>query len=265
MKEGLRKLPLPMPQQALDEAHARLLATAKRTLRTQSFGASRPAELTSAASETRTALADANFVASQHACDEAWAKCEAAVRAGRVAWLPSTARFAARIGACNATLGACVGPAAAHFHETLLPRLAAEGAAEYTESYRERLHRALVVGSVTGVLVFRLLLRSALLEMLCAIVFVGVELLPALLPFGAGSAWLWENAYVRRAVEVYELLVYNQVWDLEYLLPLLALGVPALVCACRVRRRRLGGGASGASLAQVVVESAKEKDHAKDR
>ena len=155
--------------------------------------------------------------------------------AGKHAWLPSTSRFAARVTACNSTMSACIGPAAARFHNELLPALAAEGAAEYTASYREQLHRFLVIASVGGVLISRLLLKSTVLELVCAIAFVGVELLPALLPFGYGSQWVWESAYVHTAVGVYEAVVFNPLWDLERMLPVI-LVFCAVGCACRSTR-----------------------------
>ena len=65
------------------------------------------------------ALNDANFVASQRACDAAWSSCESSVRsASKGAWLPSTSRYAARIATCNATLTTCIGPASAKFHNS---------------------------------------------------------------------------------------------------------------------------------------------------
>ena len=256
LKDGLKLLKLPLAQTALEAAHARLLVAAQRTLREQSFGASQPTELATAAAEALKALSDANFVASQRSCDDAWSSCEASIRGSKGAWLPSTSRFTARIAACNATMGACVGPAADHFHLQLLPRLAADGASEYASTYREQLHRALVVGSVAGVLVSRLLLRSTLLELLCAALFICVELLPALLPFGVGAQWLWDTSYVRRSVDVYEALVFNAVWDLEQMMPVLLIGC-ALVCICRwVRSRRRRRGATAVTAGSSIVQAA---------
>ena len=65
LKDGLKLLKLPLAQTALEAAHARLLVAAERTLREQSFGASQPTELATAAAEALKALSDANFVASQ--------------------------------------------------------------------------------------------------------------------------------------------------------------------------------------------------------
>ena len=150
-------------------------------------------------------------------------------------------------------------------------RLAAEGISEYEASYRDKLHRALVVGSVVGVLVSRLLLKSCALELACALVFVGVELLPALVPFGAASRWLWESRHVHTLVELYEASVYNGLWDLEQLGPVLLLLALAGCCVSRARRMKRQGAPApgarskasgtgmwpmGAELAEVVVAGA---------
>jgi len=87
----------------------------------------------------------------------------------------------------------------------MLPKMASEGSAEYAASYRDKLHRAIVVGTVCGVLLSRFCLRSSLLEFVFAAAFVAVELLPAILPFGAGFAWLGSSPRVQRALDMYKL------------------------------------------------------------
>ena len=172
LQDGLRALPLPMRPEELTAAHSKLLAAAEATLAAESFGASHPQELATGAQAALAALADANFVASQRACDALWSVCEQSVTASRGSWLPSTARYAARLAACNTTIEGCVGPAAAKFHEQMLPRLASEGAAEYDASYRQNLHRAMIVTTVAGIVVARFCLRSSALELLCILAFV---------------------------------------------------------------------------------------------
>ena len=205
LRERLRALPLPLPASELERRHAEMLAAAQTSLQQRSFGATDPAQLTTGARDALTALKDANFVASQTACDAAWAACELAVKRGSGAWLPSLGRFAARVASCNATLTTCLGPAAPRFHGELLPRLVAEGTVAYTASYHERLHRALVAAAVCGVLASRFCLRSTLLELLCALAFLTLEVLPALLPFGVGATWLWSAIGVQRALDACKL------------------------------------------------------------
>ena len=241
----------------------RLLEEAERTLNDQSFGASHPEEIREGAKAALAALNDANFVASQRACDAAWSSCESSVRsASKGAWLPSTSRYAARIATCNATLTTCIGPASAKFHNTLLPQLATEGTAEYVAGYKDRLHRSLVVGSVVGVLLSRFCLKSALLETLCGLAFVCLELLPALVPFG--FSWLGSSERVQRAVELYEAIVFNPIYDLDQLVPILVVGIPLLLIVrrwkrCRRENRRQlkswGGG-----VVEVVVDGTAKAD-----
>jgi hypothetical protein len=137
LRKELQALPLPLPQAELEAAYGRLLAAAERSLREQSFGATEPAVLDKDAQESLRYAPDANIVASQKACDTAWGVCQAGVRSGKVAWLPSTGRFASRVAACNATLASCVGPASARFHQSLLPQLSLEGTSDCTPSWTE--------------------------------------------------------------------------------------------------------------------------------
>jgi hypothetical protein len=126
----------------------------------ESFGELEPVQLAERATDVLRSIADANFVASQRACDKLWGQCEQNLKRGTSAWLPSTSRYHAQIEACNATLDGCVGPAAARFHDVLLPQVAREGAIAYASSYRDRLHRSLVASSVMGVLLARFVVRS---------------------------------------------------------------------------------------------------------
>jgi hypothetical protein len=258
LTSALHSLPLPMSDGALAAAHAAFLAKAEASLREASFGELDPSQLAKSAEAAARAIRDANFVASQRACDALWAACEGTLKREGGAWLPSTARYAAHVAACNATLEGCVGPAAARFHEVLLPRAASQGADEYAASYRDKLHRAAVGATVFGVLVARFVLRSSILEALCAIAFCVLELLPAALPFGFGASLLWKSSRVEQVVATYESIVYNSWWDLNSLLPALILAVPLLLLlrrCTRARRRRRGAKDGGGSdgLSQVVI------------
>ena len=157
----------------------------------------------------------------------------------------------------------CVGPAAARFHESLLPQLATEGRTAYRAAYRERLHRAAVALSIVGVLGARFCVRSWLLELACALGFVLLELLPSLDPFGLSSQLVWGSSRVEHAVDTYERLVFNQYWDLGELLPRCAIASSALYVLRRLVLSRLRRGkhkpeareqGGGADLAQVVIK-----------
>ena len=263
LQAALKSLSLPMDASDLAATHNRLLEEAERTLNDQSFGASHPEEIREGAKAALAALNDANFVASQRACDAAWSSCESSVRsASKGAWLPSTSRYAARIATCNATLTTCIGPASAKFHNTLLPQLATEGTAEYVAGYKDRLHRSLVVGSVVGVLLSRFCLKSALLETLCGLAFVCLELLPALVPFG--FSWLGSSERVQRAVELYEAIVFNPIYDLDQLVPILVVGIPLLLIVRRWRRCRRENRRQlkswGGGVVEVVVDGTAKAD-----
>ena len=54
----------------------------------------------------------------------------------------------------------------------------------------------------------------------CRVSQVCLEVLPSLLPFGAGFAWLGSSSRVQRLLSAYEIIVYNRYFDLEQSLPL---------------------------------------------
>ena len=91
-----------------------------------------------------------------------------------------------------------------------------------------------------------------------------LEVLPSLLPFGAGFTWLASSHHVQRLLYAYEAVVYNRYCDLEQALPLVLLGVAMLMLYQRMRRRRqvgkratgTGSSAETADLNQVVVTKA---------
>jgi hypothetical protein len=182
----------------------------------------------------------------------------------RRAAVPARARVADRV------IGSCDRP---HTHSLVIrisrltPKLSLPADAT---GYRERLHRALVLASVCGLLASRFCVKSALLELVCAIAFMILELLPAVVPFGAGYSWLASSARVQGAVDTYESIVFNKWWDLNDLLPILLLAVLTLILArrcARARRRRnrkgaaigkggRSGDASPSGLSQIVVTKA---------
>ena len=63
-------------------------------------------------------------------CAALWKKCERTLESVKLASLPSRRRFNARLGSCNATMAACVGPAEGGFRSQLA-QAASEGAVEY--------------------------------------------------------------------------------------------------------------------------------------
>ena len=211
---------------------------------------------------------DANFKASQLACETLWESCEAALAEARGGYLPSAARFEHRIGRCNATMARCVGPTAAGFARKM-HQLAAAKRAEFDAEFDAALSRAVFVGALAGALFFRFIHRVPLLELACFALLLLVEVLPKFLPLYGGPSTVWRTERGARLLDAYEAIVFNQLWDLNEAGPLaLLVGVPLLV-VCKLwrwaRRPRLTSkkhpsfvapgpqGAGSAALTEVLV------------
>ena len=167
-------------------------------------------------------LGNANFRASHDVCKGLWDGCAQQIARVRLATLPSRRRFRARLEQCNGTLAACVGPAAADFHQRL-DTAATTGAAEYGEQFLQKLSQQLVIFCVLGILVFRYLAVSGLAELLCWLLLVAAEVLPRLnsvtslssIGGEAASPTFWSTPAGAAFLEAYEVVVFNEYADAD--------------------------------------------------
>ena len=177
LQAALRALPLPLQTDALSSAVEVAVAAAAGSLHRRSFGAEAAVmdkQFEEQAQPAVRAATDANFRASHQVCAVLWKKCSHTLASVKTASLPSRRRFHARLGSCNVTMAACVGPAEAGY-TTLLGQAAAEGAVEYGAQFYSRLSHMLVLVCAVGVLTFRYIYQNGLAELLCWLVLIGAE------------------------------------------------------------------------------------------
>jgi len=248
LQVALRALPLPLQTDALSSAVEVAVAAAASSLHRRSFGAEvarMDKQFEEQAQPAVRAATDANFRASHQVCAVLWKKCAHTLASVKTASLPSRRRFHARLGSCNATMAACVGPAEAGY-KTLLAQAASEGQVEYGEQFYSRLSHMLVLVCAVGVLTFRYIYQNGLAELLCWLVLIGAEVLPrltAMTQFTEGlmpASTFWESPNGQKLVNFYEVAVYNEYADAEDYLyigacVLLALLAWRFVCVCRQR------------------------------
>ena len=248
LRSALAALPLPLPTAALGAGTAAALDAALATLHRRSFGSETEAvdkDFEAQAQPAIRAATDANFRASHHVCGGLWKSCSASLAALKTVSLPSKRRFHARLASCNATMAACVGPAAGGYVQ-MMADAAAEGASEYGAQFYSKLSHMLVLCCAVGVLTFRYVYVSGLAELVCWFVLVGAEVLPrlsALTQFSDVSAPFWESPNGQKFIEAYEAAVYNEYADAEdwlYVLLVIAAALLAWRCCCKCRERCCG-------------------------
>lgn len=118
------------------------------------------------------------------------------------------------------------------------------GREELAAKFSSQLLTAATLAGVGGVFFFRFVLKFFVAEMFCGLFLVLMGILPRLLPIW-GAGMLWETPRGQAALQAYESIVFNQIWDLNDLLPPLMLAVPALVllrCVCSYCAGRRGRG-----------------------
>uniref|UniRef100_A0A7S0JM89 Uncharacterized protein n=1 Tax=Calcidiscus leptoporus TaxID=127549 RepID=A0A7S0JM89_9EUKA len=112
---------------------------------------------------------------------------------------------------------------------------------EMTNRFHAQLTYLLTLSALGGILFFRFVVRSGVLELLCGVLLLALYVLPRLLPFSDGADAIWRSPAGQRVVQAYEALVYNTLWDLNEGLHWALLAVAALLllrCYCRSRRRQ---------------------------
>ena len=249
LQATLNALPLPLSADNLTSTVEAAVAAAIAALHRRSFGAEATVmdkQFEAQAQPAVRAATDANFRASHQVCASAWRQCSSALASVKAASLPSRRRFVARLGSCNATMAACVGPAEAQYRQQLL-QAAADGAREYGTQFYSRLSHMLVLVCAVGVLTFRYIYPNGLAELCCWLVLIAAEVLPrvtAMTQFTSGledtASTFWESPNGQKLVNLYETAVYNEYADAEDWLYVVATVLGLLLfwrfcCICRER------------------------------
>ena len=183
--------------------------------------------------ELYTARREKNSFASGRECERLSSVCEEELVGLQVMRLPSRRKFDDALAACNATWQAhCVGPSRGTY-AARLARSAARERAAFLQSYNARLLNGLLVAAIAGIVVFRFLIKSGLLELASWGLFVLLEVAPKLY-IGPGES-MFDSAWWAAAVKVWEMAVYNPLVDLDRAGPVIGGVVLAIVLWVRVR------------------------------
>ncbi|KAK9834025.1 hypothetical protein WJX81_004222 [Elliptochloris bilobata] len=230
---ALERAALPMEEAQLEATHTAALDSALASFAAKRFGASTAQgmqalrdALVAGCEKELAARRTANTLRSGQVCEAAEVACEDVLEHEQTGALPSTGRFHARYERCAAKFeAACIGPARATQAERLARALRRERL-RFTQSYNDRLFGGLVVASLAAIVVFRFVLRVGALETAAWVAFVFLQVYPKLFLNG-GS--MYETAWWRVLVTVWEALVYNPLIDLgacyQVVVPVTALAV----------------------------------------
>lgn len=230
---------LPVDESVLDQAENRAREEALAVFKEQLLGrrqaealtAQLEAAITKEAKAKRTAnVAESNVVCQAH--EMACSKLLASMARGLQ--IPSMRQFEGRYKACLATFEAkCVGPARSSSAERL--QLAwSQARSQFGKDYNDRLFTGLLVAAVAAIVIFRFVIKVALLEAAGWLAVVFLELYPHLLG-GAGS--MYDTAWWKVTASVWEALVLL-LFGAWGLLLWVACGAAALLGWRRVRRRQ---------------------------
>lgn len=230
---------LPVDESVLDQAENRARDEALGVFKEQLLGrrqaealtAQLEAAITKEAKAKRTAnVAESNVVCQAH--EMACSKLLASMARGLQ--IPSMRQFEGRYKACLATFEAkCVGPARSSSAERL--QLAwSQARSQFGKDYNDRLFTGLLVAAVAAIVIFRFVIKVALLEAAGWLAVVFLELYPHLLG-GAGS--MYDTAWWKITASVWEALVLL-LFGAGGLLLWVACGAAALLGWRRVRRRQ---------------------------
>jgi hypothetical protein len=138
-----------------------------------------------------------------------------------------------------------VGPAA-DAARARLAEVQLRGREELAAKFSSQLLTAATLAGVGGIFFFRFVIKFFMAELLCGLFLVLMGILPRVLPTALGAEVLWETPRGRAALQAYESIIFNQLWDLNDLLPPLLLALSALVLlrwvwtCCAARRARVG-------------------------
>ncbi|WIA40191.1 hypothetical protein OEZ86_013580 [Tetradesmus obliquus] len=230
---------LPVDASVLDQAENRARDEALGVFKEQLLGrrqaealtAQLEAAITKEAKAKRTAnVAESNVVCQAH--EMACSKLLASMARGLQ--IPSMRQFEGRYKACLATFEAkCVGPARSSSAERL--QLAwSQARSQFGKDYNDRLFTGLLVAAVAAIVIFRFVIKVALLEAAGWLAVVFLELYPHLLG-GAGS--MYDTAWWKITASVWEAVVLL-LFGAGGLLLWVACGAAALLGWRRVRRRQ---------------------------
>ena len=230
---------LPAEIETLLAAHADSKRKQLKRFRSERFG--RGAVTTETLSRKLDLLFDQrkekNAFLSAKECDVVASACEDALVKMQNMRLPSLRKFdAAATRRCtNAFAANCVGPSKQSANARVMRAIERERNA-FSQTYHARLLNGLLLIAVGGVVTFRFVWVAPLAEVCSWALFVFLEVAPKLYFPGAGGDGMFESKWWTTAGLVWETAVYNPLFDMDTVGPIVLVGVVVFGVWVRVRR-----------------------------
>ncbi|KAB1208836.1 Guanylate-binding protein 4 [Morella rubra] len=214
--DRMAKLGLPLPEQALQDAHERSRDGAMKVFDEQHFGRHHAKksvmQLDEEIEKVYTNVVLANEYRSSKLCEELYIRCEDKMDQLQVLRLPSMAKFSAGFLQCNQSFELeCVGPSKANY-EQRMTKMLGKSRALFIKEYNHKLFNWLVAFSLVMVVVGRFIIKFILIEIGAWILFIFLETYTRIF-------WSAESLYYNPGwhfiVGTWETLVYSPILDLD--------------------------------------------------
>ncbi|KAI4329733.1 hypothetical protein MLD38_028083 [Melastoma candidum] len=221
------KISLPLPVQALQDAHERLRQMTIKTFDDQHFGrhhAKRSAmQLEEEIEKVYKNVLLANEYQSSKLCEALYTKCEDKMDQLQVLRLPSMAKFNAGFLQCNQSFEQeCVGPSKPNY-EQRMTKMMSKSRTLFIKEYNHRLFNWLVAFSLVMVVIGRFVIKFIMIEVGAWVMFIFLETYTRM--FWSAET-LYFNPVWHFIVATWENLVYNPVLDLDrWVFPIVLLGI----------------------------------------
>lgn len=238
--DRMAKLGLPLPEQALQDAHERSRDGAMKVFDEQHFGRHHAKksvmQLDEEIEKVYKNVVLANEYRSSKLCEELYIRCEDKMDQLQVLRLPSMAKFSAGFLQCNQSFELeCVGPSKANY-EQRMTKMLGKSRALFIKEYNHKLFNWLVAFSLVMVVVGRFIIKFILIEIGAWILFIFLETYTRIF-------WSAESLYYNPGwhfiVGTWETLVYSPILDLDrWAIPMgLILAILILYWRCFGRRK----------------------------
>ncbi|KAI4326530.1 hypothetical protein MLD38_031836 [Melastoma candidum] len=221
------KISLPLPEQALQDAHEKSRQMTIKTFDDQHFGhhhAKRSAmQLEEEIEKVYKNTLLANEYQSSKLCEALYTKCEDKMDQLQVLRLPSMAKFNAGFLQCNQSFeDECVGPSKRNYEQRMI-KMMSKSRSLFIKEYNHRLFNWLVAFSLVMVVIGRFVIKFILIEVGAWVMFIFLETYTRM--FWSAET-LYYNPVWHFIVATWETLVYNPVLDLDrWAIPVVLLGI----------------------------------------
>ncbi|XP_031745154.1 atlastin-1 isoform X2 [Cucumis sativus] len=214
--DRMAKVPLPITEQSLDNAHETHRAEAMRAFDEQHFGRHHArksvTQLDQEIDKVHSNVILANRYQSSKLCEALYMKCEDEMDHLQALRLPSMAKFNAGFLQCNQSFEEeCVGPSKENY-EQRMSKMLGKSRSLFIKEYNHRLYNWLVAFSLGMVIVGRFVLKFFLVEIGAWLLFIFLEIYTRMF-------WSAETLYYSPVwhfvVATWETIVYSPILDLD--------------------------------------------------